>query len=289
LIRGFVSEERATPATRLAATVLLVRDRDGGGIEVFMEERHIRSDFVGGAYVFPGGGVDPDDRLPAELCAGRTDQSASRLLGIEHGGLAFFVAAIRECFEEAGVLLAYDRSGALLDFTDAATEDRFRDWRDRLNSSAATLLDIAREEELRLATDRIHYWGHWLTPEGQPRRYDTRFFLAEAPANQTATHDDWELTASAWVRPDEALERAQRREWMIIFPTLWNLRELGRFERAIDATAWAADAERGRPLYVPRVSAERVVLPGDAGYDQAQRDTSGADPAFWFRSFFSET
>lgn len=276
-----------TPARgpRLAATVILVRDGEGG-VEVFMEERHIRSDFVGGAYVFPGGAVDPDDRVPEELCAGRTDRSASQLLGIEHGGLAYFVAAIRECFEEAGVLLAYDRSGALLDFGDAAQEARFREWRDRLNASSATLLDLARAEGLRLATDRIHYWGHWITPEGQPRRYDTRFFLAEAPANQTATHDDWELTASAWVAPAEALERARRHEWMIIFPTLWNLRELARFERAAAASAWAAEESRPRPLFVPRVTGERVVLPGDDGYEQATRDTSGADPSFWFRSFF---
>jgi 8-oxo-dGTP pyrophosphatase MutT (NUDIX family) len=281
-----MSDAPRAQGPRLAATVILVRDHVAGGLEVFMEERHIRSDFVGGAYVFPGGAVDPDDRVPEDLCAGRTDRSASRLLGLDHGGLAYFVAGIRECFEEAGVLLAYDRSGALLDFGDAAKEARFREWRDRLNASSATLLDLARAEGLRLATDRIHYWGHWITPEGQPRRYDTRFFLAEAPANQVATHDDWELTASAWVPPAEALERARRREWMIIFPTLWNLRELGRFERAASAAAWAADEERPRPLYVPRVSAERVVLPGDEGYAEAARDTSGADPAFWFRSFF---
>ena len=73
---------------------------------------------------------------------------------------------------------------------------------------------------------------------------------------------------------------------MIIFPTLWNLRELGRFERASAAAAWAADDARLRPLYVPRVTDERVVLPGDAGYEEATRDTSGADPGFWFRSFF---
>jgi 8-oxo-dGTP pyrophosphatase MutT (NUDIX family) len=283
-----MSQETTVRGPRLAATVILVRDGDAG-VEVFMEERHIRSDFVGGAYVFPGGAVDPDDRVPEELCAGRTDRSASRLLGIEHGGLAYFVAAIRECFEEAGVLLAYDRSGALLDFGDAAKEARFREWRDRLNASSATLLDLARAEGLRLATDRIHYWGHWITPEGQPRRYDTRFFLGEAPANQTATHDDWELTASAWVAPAEALERARRHEWMIIFPTLWNLRELARFESAGAAAAWAAEESRPRPLYVPRVTGERVVLPGDEGYEQATRDTTGADPGFWFRSFFGGT
>jgi 8-oxo-dGTP pyrophosphatase MutT (NUDIX family) len=273
---------------RLAATVVLVRDRESGGVEVFLEERHIKSDFVGGAYVFPGGAVDPEDRIPDELCAGRCDRDASRLLGIDHGGLAYFVAAIRECFEEAGVLLAYDRTGAFLDFGDEGTEARYRAWRDRLNAGDATLLDLARAEGLRLATDRIHYWGHWITPEGQPRRYDTRFFLAEAPANQTATHDDWELTASAWVAPAEALERARRKEWMIIFPTLWNLRELGRFARAADAAAFAADEARPRPLYVPRVHGERVVLPGDDGYETATRDTSSADPSFWFRSFFGD-
>ena len=272
-------------SVRLASTVLLVRDRESsGGVEVFMERRHIESDFVGGAYVFPGGSVDPEDRIPDGLCRGLDDREASARLGIDHGGLAFWVAAIRECFEEAGVLLAYGPGGELLDFADPATEDRFRDLRNDLNAGTTGLIELAEREGLELATDRMHYWGHWITPEGQPRRYDTRFFIAQAPENQTAAHDDWELVHSAWVTPAEAIERAVRRDWMIIFPTLVNLEQLGDLGRAEDALAWAASAPE-LPAMVPRVLGDRIVLPGDEGYETAQRDTSKSGPEIWFRQF----
>jgi 8-oxo-dGTP pyrophosphatase MutT (NUDIX family) len=278
-----VSAARGT--VRLASTVLLVRDHaTAGGVEVFMERRHIESDFVGGAYVFPGGGVDPEDRVPEELCRGLDDRRASARLGLEHGGLAFWVAAIRECFEEAGVLLAYGPGGELLDFADPEVEDRYRALRDELNAGNLGLIELARAEGLELATDRMHYWGHWITPEGQPRRYDTRFFVARAPENQTAAHDDWELTHSAWVTPAEAIERAVRREWMIIFPTLMNLKQLGELGSAEQAMAWAAATPELVPM-VPRVLGDRIVLPGDAGYEEAERDTSKSSPDVWFRQF----
>ncbi|HVS14715.1 MAG TPA: NUDIX hydrolase [Thermoanaerobaculia bacterium] len=275
----------AERAARQASTVLLVRDHASArGVEVFMERRHIESDFVGGAYVFPGGAVDPEDRIPEGLCRGLDDAAASARLGLDHGGLAFWVAAIRECFEEAGVLLAYGAGGELLDFADPAVEDRYRALRDELNAGKLTLIDLARSERLELATDRIHYWGHWITPEGQPRRYDTRFFVAHAPENQTAAHDDWELVHSAWVTPAEAIERAVRREWMIIFPTLMNLKQLGEFARAEDALAWAV-ATPPLVAMVPRVLGDRIVLPGDEGYEDAERDTSKSSPEVWFRQF----
>jgi 8-oxo-dGTP pyrophosphatase MutT (NUDIX family) len=270
-------------SVRLASTVLLVRDREGaGGVEVFMERRHVRSDFVGGAYVFPGGSVDPEDRIPEELCRGLDDREASARLGIDHGGLAFWVAAIRECFEEAGVLLAYGSEGELLDFADPATEDRFRDLRNDLNAGKVGLIELAEREALELATDRIHYWGHWITPEGQPRRYDTRFFIARAPENQVAAHDDWELVHSAWVTPAEAIERAVKREWMIIFPPLMNLEQLRKLGSAAEALAWAQAAPE-LPAMVPRVLGDRIVLPGDEGYETAQRDTSTSGAEIWFR------
>lgn len=210
---------------RTAATVLLLRDSQRG-LEVFMEQRHIKSDFVGGAYVFPGGAVDEEDRVDESLCAGLDDAAASSLLELDHGGLAYWVAAIRECFEEAGVLLAYDSTGAMLDFADPATEQRFKELRDRLNAQDLGIEQLAHDEGLILATDRVSYWSHWVTPAGQPRRYDTRFFVAHAPEHQIATHDDWELTSSAWVTAREALDKGAAREWMVIFPTVKNLIEL---------------------------------------------------------------
>ena len=268
---------------RFASTVLLVRDGTGG-VEVFMEKRHIKSDFVGGAYVFPGGRVDPEDTVPESLCRGLSEKQANRSLRVDHGGLAYYAAAIRECFEEAGILLAYDESGELLDFGDPACEDRYRSLRDELNAGNRTLLGIVESQGLMLATDRIHYWAHWITPEGQPKRYDTRFFIARAPEGQTAAHDDWELTHSAWVTPGEAINRAIDREWMIIFPTMKNLQQLERLKTADAAVSWA-QGDHERPAMQPRILGEKVLLPGDEGYDIAERDASKATPSIFFKQF----
>lgn len=275
------------PVPRPASTVLLVRDAPapGSGVEVFMERRHTDSAFVGGAYVFPGGRVDPEDAVDPELCVGLGDAEASRQLGMAEGGLAHFVAAIRECYEEAGILLAYDQAGALLDFADPAVEEHFRELRARMNAGQVTLARIAERERLRLATDRLAYWSHWITPVGEPRRYDTRFFIAEAPERQVAAHDDWELTTSAWIAPRDAIARALRREWTIIYPTLMNLKVLAAQPSAQAAVAWAARQPRPLPANLPRALGGRVVLPGDPGYERAESDFSGLDPGIFERSF----
>ncbi len=266
---------------RLASTILLVRDAGppGAGIEVFMEKRHLPSGFVGGAYVFPGGRVDPEDAIDPARCAGLDEATANRRLGLASGGLAHFVAAVRECFEEAGVLLAYDRAGALLDFGDPAVEEHFKGLRDQLNAKSTTIQRIADQDDLRLATDRIAYWSHWITPLGEPRRFDTRFFVTRAPEGQIAAHDDWELTSSAWVTPATAIERALRREWMIIFPTLVNLKALAQHP--------TADAAQPVPLPAnqPKVYQGRVVLPGDEGYEVAEDDLSKVDRNAFERAF----
>lgn len=286
-----MADQPQTPiVARHASTVLLLRDSERG-VEVFMERRHIQSDFVGGAYVFPGGRVDPEDRVDEALCHGLSDREASDRLSLGEGGLTFYVAAIRECFEEAGVLLAYDREGRLLDFSDRAIEERYEALRGDLNAGKCSLLDIAAQEGLTLATDRISYWAHWITPEGQPRRYDTRFFVTRAPRNQTAGHDDHELTSSAWVTAEEALEHARRKEWMIIFPTIRNLQKLAQFETA-DAAIAAVDAQREFPAIQPRVllgatpdAAPRPVIPGEEGYDDAVRSPTAASAGHWKRAF----
>jgi 8-oxo-dGTP pyrophosphatase MutT (NUDIX family) len=266
-------------ALRPAATVLLLRDvgPPAGGIEVFMERRHLQSGFVGGAYVFPGGRVDPNDGIEPSRCAGVDEATANRRLGLASGGLAHYVAAIRECFEEAGVLLAYRRSGELLTFSDPATETRYQRYRNDLNEGALDLPELIEREDLVLATDLIAYWSHWITPVGEPRRYDTRFFVTHAPAGQTAAHDDWELTSSAWVTPDEAIERAARGEWLIILPTLMNLRTLSQHPTAASAVAWAAAQSLPLPANQPKIFRGQVVLPGDPGYDEGEVDVSKFD------------
>lgn len=229
---------------RHAATVMLVRD-GSEGLEVFMLRRNLDSDFVGGAYVFPGGAVDDHDRhenLEA-VCAGRTDASASAQLGVERGGLAFWVAAVRESFEEAGVLLAYGPGGGIVRFDDPGIAARFSVHRDDVDRGRRRLVDICAEEGLQLAVDGIFYFSHWITPEGAPRRYDTRFFVARAPEGQAPLHDDREVIASVWIRPSEALALHRAGEFDLIFPTMRSLETLERFTTADELLAAAAAIE----------------------------------------------
>jgi 8-oxo-dGTP pyrophosphatase MutT (NUDIX family) len=273
----------ASVPTRDAATVMLVRDGDGDdgtgpALEVCMLRRHLNSDFVGGAYVFPGGKVDDDDRTAdaGTECVGRSDAQASDMLGVDAGGLAFWVAALRECFEEAGVLLAYSAGvgpgGPLIEVSDPEVRHRLAARRVELNSGAVDFIGMCRAEGLRLAVDRVHYFSHWITPEPAPKRYDTRFFVTALPPGQVPVHDDHETTDTVWVRPAEALARAAAGEFDLIFPTMRNLEAISRFATSAELLA-AAEAVEHVPTVLPRVVSDergfRILLPGDPGYDEA--------------------
>ncbi|MGO9342866.1 MAG: NUDIX hydrolase [Acidimicrobiales bacterium] len=261
---------------RDAATVMLVRD-EADGLEVCMLRRHLDSDFVGGAYVFPGGKVDDADRseLARTVCAGRTDLQASELLGIDEGGLAFFVAALRECFEEAGILLAYPAGatgGDLYRPSDDAAESRLARFRAEVNAKRVGFLEACERARVLLAVDRVLYFSHWITPEPAPKRFDTRFFVACVPPGQTAIHDDYETVETVWIRPREALDRNDAGEFDLIFPTVKNLEAISRFSTS-DALLAAAAAVEHVPAVLPRVISDghgaRIVLPGDPDYENA--------------------
>ncbi len=256
---------------RDAATVLILRDGTEG-LEVFMLRRNLNSDFVGGAYVFPGGAVDPADRSAdlEPLCEGRSDAEASRRLGIDSGGLAFWVAAIRESFEEAGVLLALDSGGDIVDLDHHAGIERWAAHRTAVDSGTRRLVEVCQTEGLRLAVGAIHYFGHWITPEGAPRRYDTRFFITGAPVRQTPLHDDHEVIANEWLRPADGLARVAAGELTMMPPTTASLRAISRFATAAEALAAATEIV-DVPTICPRVIATdgglRIALPGDPDYD----------------------
>ena len=229
--RGYVTDQ-AVPlvAVRDAATVMLVRDAPA--LQVFMLRRNLNAAFVGGAHVFPGGAVDPDDSHDdlGPFCVGRTDAEASAILGIDRGGLAFWVAAVRECFEEAGVLLARHRdSGAVVDFTDPEIAARFEYHRRSVDRRQRRLVDVVEEEHLVLDVANMHYFSHWITPLGAPRRFDTRFFVAEVPPAQVAAHDAAETVESIWTTPAEALARGAAGDLRLLIPTIANLETLSRF------------------------------------------------------------
>lgn len=240
-----------------AATVLLVRDAPGDGLETLLMERHLRSEFMGGAYVFPGGKVDPlDEQLPSDRWTGVDLEVDVAELGVERPGeaLGLRVAAVRETFEEAGVLLAHRADGRAVtaddlaspSFLDArrglATRGEPYDWRPWL-----------AEEELVLDLGALAFWSWWVTPHGENKRFDTRFFVAELPAEQAevAAHDAVELTDMRWSTPQAALAAADAREVLIIFPTRRNLQTLAELPSAAAAVAAAREGRTDRRRIMP--------------------------------------
>jgi len=251
---------------RLASAVMLLRDMASGqGIEVFMVRRVIQSDFMPDVYVFPGGSVSADDRnaeQAEQVCTpvapSKADPEGRTILG--SGTRA---AAIRELFEEADVFLAYRGEQILA----IGEEDvaRFDEYRQAFNRRKGSLIEMAHAENLRLATDRLGYFAHWITPEGMPKRFDTHFFITTAPAEQQAAHDRLETSEGIWIAPAEALVRFERNEFPIVFATIHQLRELAAFHSvkvALEATAMQHVTTRV-PILEQGAEGARVYLPGD--------------------------
>ncbi len=258
-----VKPRPATPAH--AATLVLLRDRPAGGFDVLLIQRHRASKFAAGDFVFPGGKIEADD-APADAaawCAGLGQKDASHVLGLEHApetALAHWIGAIRETFEEAGILLA---RGAL-----GPDPARLEAYRRACHSDKQAFWTMLRTERLTLATDRLVYFAHWITPEESPLRFDTRFFAAEMPEGQEASVDGNEVIAIRWLRPREAIDAATRGEISLRNPTVRNLM---LFEGAASAAeALGRLVGRSVPTIRPRVLEEggtrRVLMPGDPGY-----------------------
>ncbi|MEM8618158.1 MAG: NUDIX hydrolase [Actinomycetota bacterium] len=248
-----------------ASTVMLVRDA-ADGTEVLMLQRTAGAAFGAGMYVFPGGRVDLADSGPEveTWCHGHDDRSASDRLGIDVGGLAYWVAAVRECFEEAGVLLASRADGA-------AHQPHPGDRR-AVHDGSVSMAELCGRDDLRLQLGEIHYVDHWVTPRAAARRFDTRFFVAAAPVEQTAVHDNAETVDSRWVTPADALAMEESGELLMMPPTVANLRVLASHQTV--AELLAASAARGRPPRTEpklRLAADGTVvglaMPGDDDYD----------------------
>jgi 8-oxo-dGTP pyrophosphatase MutT (NUDIX family) len=268
------SFDPTTVPVRPAATVMLVRDADAG-MEVFMLRRNMDAVFAGGMYVFPGGRVDDADHAEdlEPVCDGLDDATASARLQIERGGLAYWVAAIRECFEEAGVLLARHADGSgVVRFDDAEVADRYGKERLAVYAGERSLVELCAEERLLLTAGGIHYVSHWITPVGERRRFDTRFFLARSPQAQDPLHDDGETIESLWVRPDEALERFHSGDLGMFPPTVRNLEFLLAHDSADSALDAAANVGPP-PVILPKLRVDDegrvtgIAVPGDADYD----------------------
>lgn len=258
------------PAARPASTVVLARPATPS-FEIFLVRRHDNVAFMGGAHVFPGGRVDEADYVDApERCCDGVETAVARLPQRSAAeALAFHLAAVRELFEEAAVLLARDagtsRGGPpRLD----RSEDTLREWRRDLLERRVTIGELAVREGLRLALDALIVFAHWVTPAIETRRFDTQFFFAAASAGQQAVHDGGEHTDGLWVSPADALARCRGGELALPPPTWTTLRALSACARLEDAQAWARvqRAPRVQPCVDVRPDGTRVImLPGDSG------------------------
>ncbi len=251
---------------RKAASLLVLRDRDAGGLEVLMMRRAERDgDFRSGAAVFPGGALDARDREAHGLCDGWDDARASQRLGLADGGLDYLVAAVRESFEEVGLLYARGLDPARLTQAHAM-------WRNLLQRGERSLVEMCRALDLRIDVRAWHYWSHWLTPPGNPKRFDTRFFVAAAPPGQVAEADGGEALELMWLSPREALDPARGLKLLPV--TRRTLEQLSRFERTAEALAHA-QALVDFPLTMPRHArtrkGPRIVLPDELPWAEIGR------------------
>ena len=258
---------------------MLLRDRDDD-IEVLMLRRAERdADFRSGACVFPGGVLDPADRDGHRFCIGPDDATASRWLALDGGGLDYLIAAVRETFEEVGVLLACAADGASFDV--ARRADALHPWRDRLRDNQASMRQLCNAFDLRLDLRGVRYVSHWLTPPGMSKRFDTRFFVAPMPPGQSAQADMGEAVELMWTSPRAALAPASG--YKLLPVTRSSLQDLAAFTRSADVQAHV-EALREVPLTMPRRGLTRdglrVVLPGEHAYAEIARlDPDGSMPA----------
>lgn len=265
-------------AVRDAATVVVVRPGAGGAAEVLLVERHGASGFAAGAWVFPGGVVDPADAtLAPERWAGIDPAALAGRFDAEPGlVLALHVAAVRETFEEAGLLLAHRADGT----TAQIPATRF----DRARHALADRRDPARfdrwlaDEGLVADLGALELWGRWVTPRTEPKRYDTYFFLARAPVGQVAQHDRVETTGQRWLSPRAALERAAAGDLPLMFPTARTLEEMAGLASVEELARHAAARPAVRPV-MPLVEPgpdgrPRIRHPDDPDFP-ARLDTGG--------------
>ena len=261
-----------------AATVILLRDKDPYGFEVFLLKRHEKSSFMGGNFVYPGGRVDQEDGSLEirSLSKGMTLEEAQKTLKgtfSPEESFAHWVAAIRELFEEAGVLLAYDQEGNLFRVRNREEQEKILDYRKLLQEGKTNICEIAQKESLLFALDQLHYYAHWITPEARSQRFDTRFFLTRYPPAQEASHDQKETTAGIWITPKKALEENLKGDVILSPPTLKTLEDLSRF-RSIEEIFHSMKTKDIQPILpiLTKISDHPLlVFPWDPEYEIFQR------------------
>jgi 8-oxo-dGTP pyrophosphatase MutT (NUDIX family) len=247
---------------RDAATVMILRDEPE--FEVLMVQRTSKVAFAASAWVFPGGRVDPEDQVPENApIVGRTDEEASSILNVGSGGIAWWIAAVRETIEEAGLLL--------LDSASNPTSEAIYAVRASVHADSGALFPSLANEGLRLDLSRVHEVARFITPLGPPRRFDTRFFVAAAPKGQSVSPDHGEIVATKWVSPHEALELWENESFPLMSVTHRMLACLRRYSSVDEVIARAVERAPERRVRVnDPEGAYHVLLPEDPGYADAE-------------------
>jgi 8-oxo-dGTP pyrophosphatase MutT (NUDIX family) len=266
----------SSPATPLdASTVILLRETPSANpFEVLLMPRHSKQNFMGNAFVYPGGQLDEEDCNPklADYASGMSAEEAKRRLNepdiSDERALGLFFAAVRETFEESGVLLAVPVSGGSIDFTDPEIRKRFAPYRHMIHQHEMTLLDLAKKEKLVFSLDQLTPFAHWITPEIELRRFDTRFLLARMPSGQAAVHDAMEMTETLWTTPEDAFLKQKSGEILLMPPTLKTLEEMAQFSSVSKLFSFASS--RNIQTVLPQVLSDGEVfgvkLPHDPEY-----------------------
>ncbi|MEO6714484.1 MAG: NUDIX hydrolase [Mycobacteriales bacterium] len=252
------------PPARDSSTVVVLRDAAGHGVEAYVLRRLTSMSFAPGMYVFPGGSVDDSDRADDVPWSGPAAAEWAAALSADVAlARALVCAAVRETFEECGILLAGPDGGPVV-----ALDESWASERAALQTGAATLRDILVRRGVPLRADLLRPWAHWVTPEFEPKRFDTRFFVAALPAGQRPAHFGGESDRGEWVRPADALERQAAQDIAMLPPTAFTLAELAEFGSAQDVldAAQSREIQRVLPKVVVTGDDVRLLLPGDDGY-----------------------
>ncbi len=273
-MKGLTSDDYDPAAVPIshAATVMLLDDRPD--LHVLMVHRTAKVVFAPDNWVFPGGRVDPDDHLEDfdRLCRGLSDEQASTILEVDHGGLAWWIAAARETLEEAGLLLA--TSG-----TDATT---IAEVRHLVLQDENLFADVLLERNITLDVTPIEEVARFVTPMGPPRRFDARFFVARAPNDQDPSHDEGEIVNWEWVRPQDALDQWAAGEMEMMSPTVRMVACLARYDSADDVLAVAKKRLPYKRVRVDDPDGDyRVILPGEPGYEHAELEIESGWVRLW--------
>jgi 8-oxo-dGTP pyrophosphatase MutT (NUDIX family) len=280
----FVSAATFAANPRPAATVVVLRDT-ASGPEVFMVRRHQGTAFMGGAHVFPGGRVDAADRGASSSWCDGTDEAAARLADLPADeAVAYYLAGVRELFEESGVLLAREPQRQFVRLAEPAAHARFTAYRHDVHDGRVNLRTIVEREGLRVALDALALFAHWVTPPVDTRQFDTRFFMTRVPPEQAPAHDETETTHSVWLTPSAALAQARAREIVLPPPTWSTLREIERFESVDAALAWASARRvtRREPVLVVDGGTRMLLMPGDPEHPDDAGDEPPAETRFVF-------